>query len=322
MKSTLYIIAIVFLGILSQSCDHVENPYPPKYNTDLDTTIYPGSWNEYLVKEWPDFSTITNEDPNRNVLIEDFTGHNCSNCPAAATVAHDLHKGNPSRIFIASVHASPQGMSAFQEVNLGQGYTVDFTNQNGLDYGFFFGTTLLNTGFFGNPGGTVNRALEGSEYFYASGFWSTKATEVLNSTLKVAIKAKVNYYDATKGLFLHTEIEKLDGGLADENLGVIVYVIEDTLVAPQNVSSTKVDDYVHRDIMRGTITGQTWGRDLTSGTFTDGKYYLDYSYLVPDQLAPQGQTPTHNAENMHLLIYVYDKTTYEIYQVIKKAIVE
>jgi hypothetical protein len=73
--------------------------------------------------------------------------------------------------------------------------------------------------------------------------------------------------------------------------------------------------------MRGTLDGTPWGRTLTSALMTNGKYYLDYSYILPNQLAPQGVSATHNAENMHVLIYVYDKVTLEIYQVIKKKMV-
>lgn len=314
--STLFLIGFCVL-FTTNSCDHVDNPYPPA--VDLDTTLYPGVWSEYVANEWPDLDTIFPE-MDRNAIIEDFTGHNCSNCPAAATVAHDIHNGNPSRVFIASVHASPTGSSGFQAVT--SEYTVDFTNDAGEEYGMTFGNAPY-AGFYGNPGGTVNRTLEGPEIFYGSGLWSQKVDEVLLSSLKVAITAHVNYFESTKGLFLHTKVENLDpGSVNDENLGIIVYLIEDSLVAPQNVSSTYTPDYVHRDIMRGTISGLTWGRDVTDGNVVNGAYYLDYSYSVPNQLAPQGQTGAYNAENMHLLIYVYDKVTKEIYQVIEKHIVE
>lgn len=320
MRRTIYIISMFFvaLGTLltTNSCDHVDNPYPPA--VDLDTTLYPGVWSDYVATAWPDLDTLFPE-MNRNAIVEDFTGHNCSNCPAAATIAHDLHDANPSRVFIASVHASPTGTSGFQAVT--SEYTVDFTNEAGKEYGITFGNAPY-AGFYGNPGGTVNRTLEGPEIFYGSGLWSTKVDEVINSTLKIAITAHVNYYEDTKGLFLHTKVENLDPGTVnDEDLGMIVYLIEDSLVAPQNVSSTWTPDYVHRDIMRGTISGITWGRDVTDGNYVNNSYYLDYSYAVPNQLAPQGAPTTYNADNMHLLIYVYDKTTKEIYQVIKKDIV-
>lgn len=324
-KLLFYFVALITAGVSFTSCDHVDNPFPVGYNTDLDTNLYPGLWSDYLANEWPDFAALPNDDPNTNVIIEDFTGHYCSNCPAAAIQAHNVHESNPNRVFVASVHAGPtaNGITNFQEVNIPAGYTVDFMNPQGLAYGGYFGTTLSNSGFFGNPAGTVNRRLEGTEYFYASGFWSTKANEVLALPLRVAIKAKVNYYDATKGLFLHTEVEKIDQGINDEDLAIVTYLIEDSLVAPQldaNSTPSYIPDYVHRDIMRGTLSGNPWGRDVVSGDLVNGKYQLNYSYVVPDQLAPQGQATTYNAENMHLLIYVYDKNTYEILQVIKKKL--
>ncbi len=323
MKKILILSSIVSAFLIA-SCDKVENPFPPSANVDLDTTIYPGTWADYVANEWPDFTAMPDENPNRNALIEDFTGHNCSNCPAAATVAHGLHEANPTRVFVASIHASntTSGTSSFQAVNLAAGYTVDFTNPNSLALGTYFGITLPNSGFFGNPAGTVNRTNVAGEYFSASGSWSTRVNDVMNSSLKVKIKAKLNYYETpSHGFFLHTEIEKVDASITND-LGIVAWLIEDTLVAPQNVNNALINDYVHRDIMRGSLDGLTWGQTLTSEMMTNGKYYVNYSYILPDQLYPQNGTSTgHNPENMHVLIYVYDKTTLEIYQVIKKKII-
>ncbi len=318
MKKLIYAV-IVGLGFIGTSCDHVENPFPPAVNVDLDTTIYPGNWSDYVANEWPDFTLLPNDDPDRNALIEDYTGHNCTACPAAGAVAHSLHEANPSRVFVASVHSSPNGMSSFQAI-LAPNFIIDFTNENGLDLGYYFGMTLPNSGFFGNPSGTVNRTNDAGEYFSGSGNWSTRVGNILASPLKVTIKAKLNYYESPKkGYFLHTEIEK-DPSITSE-LGIVVCMMEDSLVGTQLDNGVVVPNYVHRDIFRGSIDGQTWGRTLTDDLMTNGKYYVNYSGIVPDQLAPQGQATTHNAENMHLLIYVYDKTTLEIYQVIKKKFI-
>jgi hypothetical protein len=322
MKKSLFTI-LTIVALIFSSCDKVENPFPPKVNTDLDTTIYAGNWSDYLANQWPDFSSIPNENPDRNVLIEDFTGHNCSFCPAAGEIAHAIHTSNPSRVFIASIHASNtiSGTSSFQDINTALGYTIDFKNANGLELGKYFGYTLPLSGFFGNPAGTISRTNDGGEYFPASGSWSSKTNAVLAAPLKVAIKAKLNYFELPKhGFFLHTEVEKLDNALTNE-LAMVVYIIEDSLVGPQNVSNVFTPDYVHRDIMRGTIDGQTWGRTLTSTMLSGGKYYLDYSFILPNQLGQAGVTTTHNAENMHVLMYVYDKVSLEIYQVIKQKII-
>ena len=81
-KSLLFVFAA--LSIAFFACDKVDNPFPKAINTDLDSTIYPGNWSDYILNEWPDFTLLPDEDPYRNALIEDFTGHNCSACPASA----------------------------------------------------------------------------------------------------------------------------------------------------------------------------------------------------------------------------------------------
>ena len=74
--------------------------------------------------------------------------------------------------------------------------------------------------------------------------------------------------------------------------------------------------YIHRDIHRGNIGGLSFGRNLEPDLLIGSKYYVNYSFLVPNQL-----DGNHNPENMHVLIYVYDQSTWEIYQVIKQEIV-
>ncbi len=306
------VIILGYIIFLSTSCDRVENPYPQTVQTDLDTTLYPGNWGDYVANEWPVFTPNTNLF--RNVLIEDFTGHQCVFCPAAADLAHALHESNPSRVFTASIHSGPTGMGDFQVVSL-PNYPTDFTNAQGLEIGTYFGTN--DGGFIGNPRGAVNRFNNGY-IFQSPAQWSSMMNDQLTqNSLKVNIQSALNYYPSTKGAFLHVEVEKLDQNLTNE-LGVVVYLLEDSLVGDQKMSDNSHNSsYVHRDIHRGNIDGQTFGRVLGPDALIGNKYYVNYSFLVPNQL-----DGNFNAENMHLLIYVYDRTTWEIYQVIKQDIIQ
>jgi hypothetical protein len=76
------------------------------------------------------------------------------------------------------------------------------------------------------------------------------------------------------------------------------------------------ETYIHRDIHRGNLNNQAFGRNLESSDLINGKYYINYSFVVPNQL-----DGAYNPENMHVLLYVYDKATFEIYQVIKQKII-
>jgi hypothetical protein len=63
------------------------------------------------------------------------------------------------------------------------------------------------------------------------------------------------------------------------------------------------------------VDGNAFGKTLSQAMLVGNKYQVNYSFVVPNQL-----DGNFNAENMHVLIYVYDKTTWEIYQVIKQSI--
>ncbi len=305
----LFFFAAAALLMATGSCDKIENPYPQVQSLELDTTLYPGLWSDYLENEWPEFNANTNT--NRNVLIEDFTGHTCVFCPAAADLAHSLHEANPSRVFTASIHAGPDGIGDFQAL-YPPTYPTDFTNPQGVEIGIWFG--INDEGFPGNPRGPVNRVTQGGSIFQSPASWTSMTNSQLSgNNLRVNIQSKLNYYPSTKGAYLHTEVEKLTT-LGD--LGVVVYLIEDSLVGDQKMSDNSHNaNYIHRDIMRGCIDGRAFGRTLKPEHFSSNKAYLDYSFVVPNQL-----NGTHNPGNMHLLIYVYDKLTLEILQVIKQKI--
>jgi hypothetical protein len=308
-----YLFSVSIIFILLCSCDHIENPYPPQVSIDLDTNLYPGLWSDYETNEWPLFGT--NPNTLRNVIIEDFTGHTCNNCPAVADYVHNLYLANPTRIYNVAIHAGTNGLDSFQEVDLPD-YPTDFTNPQGLEIGSYFGTSV-SVGFFGNPSVSANR------YGTAEGFFSSnplliedRANQMLsNNDLKVNLQAKLNYYEETKGAFLHVEADPYESSIIDD-LSIMVYLIEDSLVGDQKMSDNSHNSsYVHRDIHRGNLNNESFGRPITSENLANDKYLVNYSFTVPNQLNGE-----HNPSNMHLLICAFNQTTWEIYQVIKQKI--
>lgn len=296
---------VVASSLFFSGCDRVENPFPPAVSTDLDQSLYPGNWNDYVANEWPTFGTNTNTE--RNVIIEDYTGHRCVYCPAQTTNMQNLESTDPEHIFGVAIHAGPYGLTDLQETNA-EHPTVLYNDQ-GLYWGNYFGQ-LPGSNFAGNPVFTVNRVKYLDQYTITGPNLPTPTSAIRSSALKINIQAASNYFASTRGLFLHTEVEKIDASLSD--LSMVVYLVEDSVIAPQSFPAGVIDeDYIHYDVMRGCIDGQPLGRPITDAYLdTDnGKYYLNYSYRLPDEYDPA---------NMHLLIYVMDVNTLEIYQVIEQ----
>ena len=302
MKTKLKIFGLlVVVGIAgTTSCNKIE--HPNVIITDLDTSIFPGNFIDY---EFPTFEANTNTE--RNVVIADYTGHQCPFCPPAATQAETIEHDNPGRVFVATIHASPEndGQGDFQKVT--DDFPTDFTNQNGLEMAIEFFN--LGVGFSSNPKGTVNRVpREDGFYFLSNGDWAGKTAEVLATTLDVNIQAKSNYFASDSGVFLHVEtaiINELEG-----NYNIVVYALENEIVSPQKLPDGSTDeDYVHHDVHIGNVFGETWGRGIADGTTEAGTTILsDFSYSLPHGLTN---------DDMHFLVVVFNRDTYEIKQVIK-----
>jgi hypothetical protein len=312
MKTSIF--SLLFIGILAlASCDKVSNPYPPNATSTggLDWSLYPnGDSAHYAANEWPTFTANTNVD--RNVLIEDYTGHTCNNCPPAADLADALSNQHPGRVFVASIHTGPTGLGPLQAVQLPD-YPTDWTNPQGLAIGSYFGS-IPGSAFQGNPRGTISRLQVGGQLTLHPSSWTSTTNSLLTANdLNVNIQSAANYFPSTRGLFLHTEIELLDQSITN-NLAVVTYLIEDSIIGDQKMlDNTHNPSYVFRETMRGCIDGKAFGRDLTSADLQNGKYYVNYSYKLPEQ---------YNPDIMHVLIYVYDKVTMEVYQVIKQEVIQ
>lgn len=308
MQFKLVLFFIIVLGLSFSSCDKVENAYESKPTIELDTTLYPGNWQDYLNGDYPIFLENTNTDI--NVLIEDYTGHKCNNCPNAATIAHDIHENNPQRVFVASIHIDPGAQLSFQSANPeSSSYYTDHTNPDAIAYGIEFENGF---NFIGNPQGTVNRKIIDGKMFDFSGTWQSRASDILNANdLKINIQSHFNFYPSTNGGFLHVELKKLTS--EETTINTVVYVIQDSLVDWQLMpDNTNNEFYVHRDKHLGSIDNNPFGVEAFNTASPSGsKIMIDYSYEIPGGLDPS---------NMHFLIYAYDTETYEILQVIKQKI--
>jgi len=297
MKNFIALISIIcFLAFFS--CDKVENPIPVSYDDGLNWDLFPnGDSADYA---WPTW--LANTNTYRNVLIEDFTGHLCTNCPAAAVIASSLETNNPGKVFVASIHASPDG--SFQEIQPPE-FIADFTTDAGNNY------TTDMPGFLGNPMGTINRLDDGfSGVWYFDSDWALATSNALAAPLQINLQLQHNHFASTNAIFVHTETEfttDLDG-----IYNVVLYLIRDTVIASQKLNTGATEEeYHHHSVLTDNING-TWGTQMVNGTIAAGeKFYNNFSYQIPST------DSTFSIENLSLITYVCNRETYEILQVIK-----
>ncbi|NCD42222.1 MAG: hypothetical protein EOL88_09040 [Bacteroidia bacterium] len=112
---------MVLLMVLFTGCDKIEAPY--------------------LINKGP-VEGGGGETGKRVILLEEFTGHACVNCPEAALLLNDLKTLYGEQLLVISVHAG------FFAMPLGE-LTADYRTAAGTAINDYFGVTA-------NPSGMVS----------------------------------------------------------------------------------------------------------------------------------------------------------------------
>jgi hypothetical protein len=272
MKQLLFSIGIITLIFMTPSCDVIDQPF--KGNIQ-DTT---------------------STQQQRNVLIEDFTGHRCKNCPKASKAIEALVDAYGSRIIGLAIHAGPGNFT-----NTNADYPADFTTPEGKAIQNFFGTNFL-------PVGMVNRenwTASGNGHWSAYSNWPTLSAEAVDSTLRIALEASASVNNGN----LEVSAQGLPqmGLLHDLNIAVLIK--ESNIVSPQLMpDDTRDSNYVHMNVLRDYMT-DTWGESF--GT----------SPMLPGDTLSGNYSIAWNTDwvqsNAAVVVYVFNPTNYRILQVIE-----
>lgn len=288
MKKIFHISALLsaclVLGI--SSCDKVESPYST-VSSSIDTVAYP-----------PPSYTINSSAP-RKVLVEDYTGHTCGNCPNGALILHNLVNSNPN-ILGLSVHCGVTFASPAPPK-----YPKDWRTEVGTAFDNEFGVSSA-----GQPNGMINRKeISGSKiHFY--NVWANEANNILNADPIADIELKITayYVESSRKLISYVHAGFIENISPEVKLGL--YIVEDSIVAPQkwygqSLPQDYVEAYVHDHMLRkhvSPIWGVSLGSDNSAGTIKRNQW----SITLPSD---------YNDNHVKLLAIAFNSYTKEIIQV-------
>jgi hypothetical protein len=287
------VLAIAFSG-----CDYVSNPYPEVNANIGDTLLCPA----------PAFPVVTTHV--KKILLEDYTGHTCPNCPRAARILHQLDSTYPERIIPIGIH-----VGNLAEPSPGHGstpataFTSDFRTSTGDDYDAVFGAAA-----FGLPQGMFNRkdfdATDQTHLkFYPN--WSSYITTILGEPAVADLQIINNFNDTTGQLCTSIKSSFLTGMTGTFKLAVLL--VQDSIVDWQDdIDNGMVELYVHRHMLRDVISpAGPWGEELAASSVNTGDSFIKrYAYVLPSQI---GGVPLH-AEHCYVVAFIYRTDTYEVLQ--------
>ena len=237
---------------------------------------------------------VTTNPENRKVILEEFTGVNCTFCPQGHVIAQTLQDNNPGNVFLVNIHsgsfANPSGSQPDFRTQWGQ--AID--NQSGL---------------IGYPAGTVNRQnFPGQEQgnngttALSRGQWAGAANAVLgeNSYANTAVNAVVDVQ--TRIMTVDVEAFYTDNSPVATNK-FNVAVLQNNTLGPQ-VGGNMGNSYVHQHRLIDLLTGQ-WGEDITNTT-SGSLFSNQYVYAIPDDI---NGIPVR-IEDLEVVVFISETTQY------------
>ena len=205
---------------------------------------------------------------NRKVVLEEFTGVNCGNCPDGHRRANALRDAHPGEVFLINIH---QGSYAYPaEIDLRTNYGDALASQAGIN---------------SYPNATINRhSFNGSIAVADRTAWTSLSEGLLSTEAYANIAAKATVDWQTREMQVTVQVYYTGNSPASTNY-LNVALLQDYIYGPQagmNANMEQVDgnQYVHMHALRDLITGQ-WGEEITTtiqGSFVE----KTYTYTIPE----------------------------------------
>ena len=188
------------------------------------------------VSEQERYISLGEVEAKRNVLLEDFTGQNCSNCPTAHEVVKNLKEQYGDAVVAVAVHAT----SVF-------GISEDKPQGLMLPEGDVYLSRWADPGNVSLPTGVVNR--KGGICDYSD--WSTAVRNALAEETSVQLVVEADTVQGQDSIAIRVHL--VPGLTAEAKLQL--WITEDSIVARQRNPSGTDRNYVHNHVYRGAVNG-------------------------------------------------------------------
>lgn len=229
----------------------------------------------------------------RAILIEDFTGQKCINCPTGTEIINGIVETyGEDNVIAVGIHSGPLGFA-------GNSKTVGLMTDTGNEYY----TRWDKENKMGQPWVIFNRKTSPDSHYNN---WAAMVGTIISEKANLSVKIANAYDAATRTLTTTVEADGVNGTV---NGKLQVWIVEDGVKALQMMPDGKSNkEYIHNHVFRAAVNG-TWGEDVTvkEGETTTMKY----SYKLPE---------AWNADNIAVVAFVYNDNGVE--NVAKKHLVE
>lgn len=226
-------------------------------------------------------------DVKRSVLIEDFTGQMCVNCPDATNEIESFIEQYGDAAIAVGIHSGPLGFT---------------TNNRYLGLKTTLGDEYYNHWTIDSqPKGLINR----SSGVLLHTQWAASVRSELEKATSVTVELENTYDEASRTVSINVATMNIDN---DYTGNLQVWILEDSITAFQRMQDGSYNyEYVHNHVFRDAVNG-SWGEQVS---MTMGNILTKaYTYTLPDDWV---------AKNVSVVAFVYDDSG--VQQAAKKAVI-
>lgn len=231
---------------------------------------------------------VSTEVQPKNILIEEFTGINCGNCPDAHKIISNLLLAQEHTIYAIAMHAGYYATPFSDQ--------PDFRTEEGdvLDATFAAGS--------GYPCGMVNRhTFAGTTPISSRSNWTLYAKEAHQENAPVNLYVTSTYSAADAQLVVRVEGYYTADVDAQQNL-LTVALTQNNIKGPQSGGGVG-SDYIHQHMLRDYLT-PLWG-DTISNCQAGTYFTKEYTYSVPEAINNVAVLP----EELEVIVFIANDKT-------------
>lgn len=194
--------------------------------------------------------TIVSTSPqNKKILLEEFTGTGCPNCPGGHTMAANILAANPGNAFVLAHHP------------IGSSYTTNDPMKHAFPSAFYAMPFISSTTRY-MPSAIINRRSWGSDGRISGvNDWTSRSNTIKAESAPVNVGVLAVYNPISKQLTVTAEAYFTSAVSANTTINIMI--TEDGIIATQSGSSNP--SYVHNHVFRDALTAQ-WGDAITGST--------------------------------------------------------
>lgn len=186
--------------------------------------------------------------PKRRVLVEELTGVKCTQCPGGARILIALQDSifGKENLIVISNHSAGNFSFPYSDSK------YDFRSPEAQVMADFVGTTL------GFPTAAINRTIPTntqSPYTIASK-WAGLINAEFSKDFGLNLFVNTEFDPTSRQLDIEVLMDPTTQTLAGENR-LSVVITQDSIRDPQLDNGVKIKDYLHRHVLRGTVTSPT-----------------------------------------------------------------